>query len=464
MNHTVGEQLRAAREGMNLSLEQVSRTTFIKLRFLEALEEDRLEEMHTAAQARGFLRMYADLLGIQPQPLLDIWDGNVLLDEPLVEIIEELPPANGEDSEIPVVNLPDESPDAPQVDFMEESSSFGTSAEKFQIIGQILKKRREDLCISYEDVEKFILIRPKYLKALEEGNIDNLPSSVQGRGMLANYAHFLEVDNAHLQLVFAEGLQQRRVEISLPAPAAEKRKTLIRPSKPAHPQDGSPRKPPFLKTFLTPDLLIAIPLITILLGFSLWAVYEVLSRRGAVPEIQAPDISSVLLETATPDAIITADMMLEPTSALAQEATIQASGMQEGEEEEEAEVTEPVAVGNMPLNLNIVARRNAWLKVTVGKSVVFNGRVISGNAYPFSGNERIEFITGNAAALQVFYNGTDLGSLGLNGQVANMIFTLDGIITPTPRFSPTPTATIQATVTMQPTATQAPATMTPLIP
>jgi cytoskeletal protein RodZ len=461
MNHSVGERLRAAREGKNLSLEQVSKATFIKLRFLEALEEDRLEEMHTAAQARGFLRMYADLLDIQPQPLLDIWDGNVLLDEPPAEITEELPLANGEESETIAIYLPDEPSDAPQVDIMEEPSSTGTSAEKFQIIGQILKKRREDLRITHDDVEKFVHIRPKYLKALEEGNIDDLPSSVQGRGMLTNYAHFLEVDNARLQLLFAEGLQQRRVEISLPAPAAEKRKTLIRPSKPVHPQDGAPRKPPFIKTFITPDLLISVPLIIILLGFSFWAVYEVLSRRGAVPEIQAPDISSVLLETATPDALITAEVMLEPTSALAQEATLQASEMQQ---EEKDEVVEPVAAGNMPLNLNIVARRNAWLKVTVGKSVVFNGRVISGNAYPFSGNERIEFITGNAAALQVFYNGTDLGSLGLNGQVANMIFTLDGIITPTPRFSPTPTLTVQPTATLQPTATQVPATMTPLIP
>ncbi|MHC1784679.1 MAG: helix-turn-helix domain-containing protein [Anaerolineaceae bacterium] len=466
MNPTVGEQLRSAREAKHLSLEQAAQSTFIKIRFLEALENDRLDEMHTSTQARGFLRMYSELLGLPVGPLLDIWDG--------IEPVEEILP-DGEaeitaltkgiessaTSDEPGTFVPDgTSLPAPVPEETEPVSTAGNSAEVFQEIGRVLKKRREDLRITHEDVEKFVHIRPKYLQALEEGQLDDLPSTVQGRGMLTNYAHFLEVDNARLQIRFAEGLQQRRLEINPPVPASTDRKTAFRPAKPAPPQDGSLRQPSFLKRVVTPDLMIAVPLIIFLLGFSFWALYEVVTRNSAVQEIQAPDISSVLLETSVPVTLLAEEATVEATSALAQEATQQASTQQEGAE---AAATAPVE-GNMPLNINIVARQNAWLKVTVGKSVVFNGRVVPGNAYPFSGNERVEFITGNAAALQVFYNGTDLGSLGLNGQVASMIFTLNGIITPTPQFSPTPAATTQATVTRQPTATQVPATVTPLIP
>ena len=50
-----------------------------------------------------------------------------------------------------------------------------------------------------------------YLQALEAGEFDHLPSSVQARGMLNNYAHFLDLDVDALLLTFAEGLQTQRL-------------------------------------------------------------------------------------------------------------------------------------------------------------------------------------------------------------------------------------------------------------
>jgi cytoskeletal protein RodZ len=51
------------------------------------------------------------------------------------------------------------------------------------------------------------LLRKHYLKALEEGDYNALPSSMQGRGMLSNYAKFLGLDEENLLLQFAEGVQ-----------------------------------------------------------------------------------------------------------------------------------------------------------------------------------------------------------------------------------------------------------------
>ena len=42
---------------------------------------------------------------------------------------------------------------------------------------------------------------------------------------------------------------------------------------------------------------------------------------------------------------------------------------------------------------------------------------------------------------QVFYNQSDLGTLGTPGQVVSLIFLPDSLITPTPAFTPTRTAT-----------------------
>ena len=86
----------------------------------------------------------------------------------------------------------------------------------------------------------------------------------------------------------------------------------------------------------------------------------------------------------------------------------------------------------------LVAKQRAWVQVKVDGKLVFEGRVIPGNAYPYSGNERVELITGNGAALQVFYNQIDLGTLGGFGDVVERIFTIGGIQTPTATITSTP--------------------------
>jgi cytoskeletal protein RodZ len=43
-------------------------------------------------------------------------------------------------------------------------------------------------------VERHTHLRAVFVKALEEGAFDKLPSPVQTRGMLSNYATFLDLD------------------------------------------------------------------------------------------------------------------------------------------------------------------------------------------------------------------------------------------------------------------------------
>jgi len=110
------------------------------------------------------------------------------------------------------------------------------------------------------------------------------------------------------------------------------------------------------------------------------------------------------------------------------------------------QVTLP-ASGDGAVEVYVVARQRAWLQVTVDNKVKFNGRLVPGNAYPFSGSKSIELLTGNAAGLQVFYNGQDLGPLGNLGEVVNIIYSPDAILSPTPTTAPTATKTVPATRT-----------------
>lgn len=67
---TPGEQLRAAREAKNLTLEDVERATRIRAKYLNALECDDHKSLASPVQARGFLKNYAEYLGLNSNDLI----------------------------------------------------------------------------------------------------------------------------------------------------------------------------------------------------------------------------------------------------------------------------------------------------------------------------------------------------------------------------------------------------------
>lgn len=70
MSQTVGAALRAARDQRRITLAQVSESTRVRIHYLQALENDDISAMPSTAQARGFLRLYADFLGLDIASLI----------------------------------------------------------------------------------------------------------------------------------------------------------------------------------------------------------------------------------------------------------------------------------------------------------------------------------------------------------------------------------------------------------
>jgi cytoskeleton protein RodZ len=66
----LGSELREARVQRGLSLEQVTYETRIRARYLEALEDERFQDLPGEAYAKGFLRTYADFLGLDGSQML----------------------------------------------------------------------------------------------------------------------------------------------------------------------------------------------------------------------------------------------------------------------------------------------------------------------------------------------------------------------------------------------------------
>lgn len=67
----IGVTLKTAREQRGLTLDDVAEATKIRASYLAAIEEEAFDRLPGPTYARGFLRSYAELLGLDPQILID---------------------------------------------------------------------------------------------------------------------------------------------------------------------------------------------------------------------------------------------------------------------------------------------------------------------------------------------------------------------------------------------------------
>ncbi len=563
MTQTIGQKLKQAREARRLTLEKVFEATRIRVPYLQALESDDLSAMPSPVQARGYLRNYAEFLGLNFEQLLDemraaikpseeiigpvdLIDGSATpvsepapvtpatplstpepapvaqtesqpeaaslqeeipvskpktsrrkktdsqppsepkrrgrkkaepdgtpVDEPQPEIMTE-PVAQVEPEPVASEEIPEPQPEAvtqpdvgeslwqnwlnrissivavrkprieepqPQEDLQPVESvepvslppenvptDSKESTRIFKEVGAELRKRRELLSLHLSDVERNTHVKAHYLEALEDGEMDNLPSTVQTRGMLSNYAAFLDMDVDALLLRFADALQARHRERNPQKP----------PRKPGQPIVANLSN---LTNFIAGDMIFGVGMAVLIVGFSIWGVSQVMKLQSEQEvEPTAISISDVLL--AAPDA-----------SSLTATPTFEAV-------EIPGEPTQTIVIPTLNVNVNVqvnlVAVERTYMRVTVDGKVKFDGRVTPGNAYPFEAEEQIEVLVGSGAAIRILYNGRDLGLLGAFGQVVSNIYLVDEILTPTALPSAIPTDTPKPTATRTPTQTPVP--------
>ncbi len=552
MSETIGQRLREAREKRHLSLEQVADLTRIRAHQLRALETDDYSLIPSAAQARGFLRNYAEFLKIdlgqaleeiqrsRPQPAADVSGPMEKVDilpdgpraaqippepapvfadsrtpaaraswlarfrrpvrkgqsveaeasesepaeasaEPLTAAADAAPhqtvapasevpaPADAAAAETPPVveeqveagddaqrvaptralwsrlgalfrvrlgsknDSPESASTGPDSNESADQERTAASIEKpeaiFAEIGGKLRKRRELLSLTLDEVERHIHVRAVFIKALEEGAFDRLPSAVQTRGMLANYSGFLDLDTETLLLRFADAIQ-----------AGHRLRYPEKPGSGKSPMRVSPNLPP-LRSFIAGDLIFGVAMAVLLVTMAVWGlnrVFAAQAEKAALPT--APSISDVLATSQQPT--LEQQVTLIPAAD-----TPLAAGPEVIPPDSTVEV--PAFDVTISVQVTITVIERTFLRVIVDGEEALNGRVLSGATYTYEASDSIEVLTGNAAALRITYNGRDLGLMGNFGEVANRIYTADGVVTPTP-VAPA-TSTPNATATPSPT-------------
>ncbi len=297
------------------------------------------------------------------------------------------------------------------------------------------------LSLTYDEIERHTHVRTAFLAALERGALEDLPSPVQTRGILVNYATFLDLDADSVLLRFADALQARHRERS-----SQKKSGRTRAPMTVH-----TTLPP-LRAFIASDLVFGGGLAIMLLLFAVWGISRVITVRSeSAPRVTPPSISDVLAGTALPT-------LPQQVTVIPAAETPVVTELLEASPTLELATLDP----NVNVQVDLTASERAYLRVMVDGKLAFEGRTEAGSTYSYQAKDQIEVVVGNAAALRIAYNRQDLGLMGNLGEVVDRLYTAEGVATPTstppPTRTPTPlvTATPTETLTRTPTVTPTP--------
>lgn len=80
-------------------------------------------------------------------------------------------------------------------------------------VSEILKKKRLEKNLTFEEIEKSTKIRAKFLQALEERNYQNLPPATFVKGFIRNYGQYLGLDPSRLLAIYRREFNEKNSKV-----------------------------------------------------------------------------------------------------------------------------------------------------------------------------------------------------------------------------------------------------------
>jgi transcriptional regulator with XRE-family HTH domain len=297
-------------------------------------------------------------------------------------------------------------------------------------LGSTLRDARERLGLTLEEVERGTRIRTHHLEAMERGDWDSLPSPVQARGFLHNYADFIGLDPSAILLRYAEGIQARR-----PSPAAP---TQPRSAHPSPRSEVRVRRPRLISSDIVVASGISLAMLVLLVWGASWVMaglrQQTLEDAGeVVPPATVDPMTEASAETPTPG--LPGALVLEDVTAV-------------------PSITPTLPIGPIgAVGLRLGVENDAFLVVWVDGREQLRTRARPGDVFDFQGDTSIEVLTGNGGGVRAIFNGNDQGLMGVFDEPVARLYTQQGILTPTATLTRTPIVGAATVTPLPPTPT-----------
>lgn len=248
-------------------------------------------------------------------------------------------------------------------------------------LGDLLRRSREQLGLSLEEIEASTRIRRAYLEALEAEDFDALPNQIATRGFLHNYASALKLDVTHVLELYERGDGPSRAGRPALSEGGMQLKSI-------------PMTPP---SRFSPDLLIGFLMITALVGAILYFVYQQyllpLEMAPAVDVASPTSEAAIMLPTPTPVPTKTPTPTMTPTPLFYTGVTVE-----------------------------LVIMDESWVQVLVDEVKAFEGILQTGERRHWAGDRQVAVRAGNAGGVEIIVNGESMGLMGEPGQVVDQVW------------------------------------------
>lgn len=239
----------------------------------------------------------------------------------------------------------------------------------YKEIGKVLKKRREELQWQLDEIAENIKISESYLIAIEDGQIDQLPSKVFYNLFVRSYAKELEIDSERLLEDLAKPENVAAVGNGANGEAVAEEKTA-----------GKGKKSFFF---------ILAAFVVIIAAYILF--------------------SGMLDKKPAPDGGIGMDSLSGLTGDLLSDSMAQ------------SDTTEPEIILPDPLNLRIIATELCWVLVVSDTDTVFNANMEANAIENYQAYYNFKVSLGNPAGVQMALDGILLRTLsGTGGPVRDV--------------------------------------------
>ena len=261
-------------------------------------------------------------------------------------------------------------------------------------IGEQLRKARLAQNLDLSQIADETKISKYYLEAIEGNQIERLPGLFFYKAFVRQYSKHLKVDGKAFE-------SQINAEHGLPdVSAAAELRPVVKPL--------SINKPALRAAYSAGGdmrlVLASVGLIVVLVGGSFVYKWTQRPARTVITDSRAADAQAMESKSAVPQ-------LRESTA---------------GQRPEVRQVTDnltPEAGPESSVSLSLSATEATWITITSDGKMVYTGVLEPQQSKLLAGKQRVMIKVGNAAGLDVKWNGKPIGKLGDQRQVRTILFT-----------------------------------------
>ncbi len=273
-------------------------------------------------------------------------------------------------------------------------------------VGATLREERLRRQFTLEHVSNVTRISARYLEAIENDRLEELPGAVFTRGFVRQYARFLELP--------AEELLAR-----LPKVDVEHVALPVAPRKEQRPL-WNPR-------WNLPAVVLGVATVVVAAVGGAWFYFDltpmfVAAAKAGVAAARSQQAAKNQQQAAG---------QTTPQAQAPRAALPEAGETAKADQATEVKATPEPATGDAKtgaVQVLLRAHGDAWVQVVADGKKAFTGMLHRNDSREISGNQLVRVMTGNAGGLEISLNGRVLEPLGPVGEVRTIRLTAEGLV------------------------------------